>query len=95
VREAALQFVCQVNGSTYTSRATKEAFERAIDEVAVATRRLLDGPVTNALPKSRELERVKHLGHMAHRWVDYQMRARPARPSLSTPTGDAHRSRTD
>jgi hypothetical protein len=36
-----------------------EAFERAIDEIADATRRLLDGLVTNAPPKSRELEAVK------------------------------------
>jgi hypothetical protein len=59
VREAALQFVRKVSGSTHPSRANTEAFEQAIDEIAVATRRLLDGLVTNAPPKSRELEAVK------------------------------------
>ena len=58
VREAALQFVRKVSGSTHPSRANAEAFERAIDEITVATRRLLDGLVTNAPPKSRELEAV-------------------------------------
>ena len=59
VREAALQFVRKVSGSTHPSRANTEAFDRAIDEIADATRRLLDGLVTNAPPKSRELEAVK------------------------------------
>ncbi len=59
VREAALQFVRKVSGSTHPSRANSAAFERAVDEIAVATRRLLDGLVTNAPPKSRELEAIK------------------------------------
>jgi hypothetical protein len=59
VREAALQFVRKVSGSTHPSRANTETVERAIDEIADATRRLLDGLVTNAPPKSRELEAVK------------------------------------
>jgi hypothetical protein len=59
VREAALQFVRKVSGSTRPSRANAEAFEDAIDEIAVATRRMLDRLVTSAPPKSRELEAVK------------------------------------
>ncbi len=59
VREAALQFVRKVSGSTRPSRANAEAFEHAIDEIALATRRLLDDLVTNAAPKSRELEAIK------------------------------------
>ena len=59
VREAALQFVRKVSGSTRPSQANAEAFERAVDEIAVATRRLLDGLITKAPPKSRELEAVK------------------------------------
>ncbi|MDM4763029.1 DUF2277 domain-containing protein [Galbitalea sp. SE-J8] len=59
VREAALQFVRKVSGSTHPSRANSEAFERAIDEIALATRRLLDGLVTNAPPKDREAEALK------------------------------------
>ena len=59
VREAALQFVRKVSGSTHPSRANTPAFDRAIDEIAVATRRMLDQLVTAAPPKSRELEAVK------------------------------------
>lgn len=59
VREAAVQFVRKVSGSTRPSRANADAFERAVDEIALATRRLLDDLVTNAPPKSREREAIK------------------------------------
>lgn len=59
VHEAALQFVRKVSGSTHPSRANTAAFERAIDEIAFATRRMLDELVTNAPPKSREREAIK------------------------------------
>jgi len=59
VREAALQFVRKVSGSTRPSKANREVFERAVDEVAAATRRLLDGLVTTAPPKNREAEALK------------------------------------
>ncbi|MEO6116265.1 MAG: DUF2277 domain-containing protein [Pseudolysinimonas sp.] len=59
VREAALQFVRKVSGSTHPSRANVDAFDRAIDEIAFATQQLLDSLVTNAPPKTREAEAVK------------------------------------
>ena len=59
VREAALQFVRKVSGSTRPSRANAPAFDEAIDEIAQATRRMLDRLVTAAPPKSRELEAIK------------------------------------
>jgi len=59
VREAALQFVRKVSGSTHPSRANAAAFEQAIDEIALATRQMLDQLVTNAPPKTREAEAVK------------------------------------
>jgi hypothetical protein len=46
VREAALQFVRKVSGFREPSRRNAEAFEVAIDEVAAASRRLLQ-----ALPR--------------------------------------------
>jgi hypothetical protein len=42
VRAAALQFIRKVSGQRAPSRANQEAFGRAVDEVAEATRRLLD-----------------------------------------------------
>ena len=59
VREAALQFVRKVSGSTHPSRANTEPFDHAVDEIALATRRLLDALVTNAPPKNRDIEAVK------------------------------------
>lgn len=59
VRAASLQYVRKICGSTKPSRANEEAFDRAIDEVAAATRRLLDGLVTSAPPKDREVEAAK------------------------------------
>lgn len=46
VRAAALQFVRKVSGHRTPSRANQEAFDRAVAEVAAATRRLLDDLVT-------------------------------------------------
>lgn len=59
VRGAALQFVRKVSGCTRPSQANEEAFERAVDEVAGATKRLLDALVTSAPPKDREVEAEK------------------------------------
>ncbi len=42
VREAALQFVRKISGYRQPSRANAAAFAQAVDEVALATRRLLD-----------------------------------------------------
>ena len=46
VEAAALQFVRKVSGYRTPSRANREAFERAVDEVAAAAGRLLE-----ALPR--------------------------------------------
>lgn len=42
VRAAALQFVRKVSGYRQPSRANAEAFDSAVDEIATASRRLLD-----------------------------------------------------
>jgi hypothetical protein len=42
VRAAALQFVRKVSGYRQPSRRNTEAFDRAVDEVTAASRRLLD-----------------------------------------------------
>ena len=59
VHDAALQYVRKVSGFTKPSAANAEAFELAVEEVAVATQRLLAGLVTNAPPKDREVEAAK------------------------------------
>ena len=43
IRAAALQFVRKVSGYRKPSKVNEAAFERAIEEVSEATRKLLDG----------------------------------------------------
>jgi hypothetical protein len=48
IRDASLQYVRKISGSSRPSRANAEAFARAVDEVAAATSRLLDELSTTA-----------------------------------------------
>jgi hypothetical protein len=68
-RSAALQYVRKISGSNAPSRANVHAFERAIDEVAAATTRLLEGLTTAAPPKSREIEAAKRRARAAARFA--------------------------
>lgn len=54
VRDAALQFVRKISHQRKPSQANVEAFERAVDEITAASRRLLDSMVTRAEPVTRE-----------------------------------------
>jgi hypothetical protein len=56
IRGAALQYVRKVSGFTKPSQANESAFDAAVDEVADATRRLIEALVTAAAPKDREVE---------------------------------------
>lgn len=59
VRAASLQFVRKVSGFNKPSLANQAAFEQAVDEVARASRQLLDALSTTAPPKDREAEAAK------------------------------------
>ncbi len=59
VHAAALQYVRKISGTTKPSRANAEAFDRAVEEVAGVSARLLDALVTTAPPKDREVEAAK------------------------------------
>ena len=69
VRASAVQYVRKVSGSTKPSQANVEAFERAVDEVAAVTTRLLDQLVTSAPPKDREVEAAKLRERSAKRFA--------------------------
>lgn len=69
VRDAALQYVRKIGGFTKPSRANEEAFARAVDEVAEATRRLVDSLVTTAPPKDREVEAERRKAQAAERFA--------------------------
>jgi hypothetical protein len=69
IRGAALQYVRKVSGSTKPSRTNAEAFDRAVDEIARATGRLLEELVTTAPPKDRELEAAKRRARAVERFA--------------------------
>jgi len=56
VRAASLQFVRKLSGFSKPSKANEAAFEQAVEEVALAARKLLDSLVTQAEPRNREIE---------------------------------------
>jgi hypothetical protein len=68
-RDAALQYVRKISGSTKPSRANDEAFTRAVDAITAATTRLLDELVANAPPKDREVEAAKRRARSAQRYA--------------------------
>ena len=68
VRDAALQYVRKISGFTKPSKANEVAFERAVEEVAAASRQLLGELVTAAPPKDREVEAAKARA----RWLERQ-----------------------
>jgi hypothetical protein len=59
VRASALQFVRKLSGTTRPSRANEAAFNRAVDEVTDAARRLVDSLHTSAPPRNRDEEMRK------------------------------------
>jgi len=67
VEAAALQYVRKISGYTKPSQANAEAFDRAVQEVAAASARLLDQLETNAPPKDREVEAEKRKARAANR----------------------------
>ena len=52
-RAAALQFVRKVSGYRKPSKANEEAFERAVDDIAAVTWRLINELETTAAPRER------------------------------------------
>jgi hypothetical protein len=69
VREAALQYVRKISGFHKPSKANAKAFERAVDAVAEVSAQLLDGLVTSAPQKDREVEAAKARARAAQRFA--------------------------
>ena len=68
IRDAALQYVRKISGSSKPSKANEQAFNRAVDEIAHATEHLLASLVTTAPPKDREVEAAKARQRAAARY---------------------------
>ena len=59
LRDAALQFVRKLSGTTHPSRVNEAAFNRAVDDVTAAAERLIRSLQTTAAPRDREEEARK------------------------------------
>ena len=68
IRASAEQFVRKLSGFTKPSKANAEAFERAVEEVSDAARRLLNSLETQAPSRNREEEAAKAKARAAERF---------------------------
>lgn len=59
IHAAALQYVRKISGVARPSAANEAAFNRAVEEIAQTSARLLGSLVTAAPPKNREVEAAK------------------------------------
>jgi len=59
IRASALQFVRKLSGTSRPSRANEDAFDRAVEDVTAAARRLIGSLTTTAPPRDRDEEARK------------------------------------
>jgi hypothetical protein len=59
IRASALQFVRKLSGFAHPSRANEAAFDRAVEEISDAARRLIGSLETASPAKNREVEAMK------------------------------------
>ena len=59
IHDASLQFVRKLSGFTRPSKANEAAFERAVAEISASAEVLIASLVTNAEPRTREVEAAK------------------------------------
>ncbi len=69
VRDAALQFVRKLSGTTRPSKRNEEAFDRAVASISAAARELLDSLETSQQPRDREVEAAKARARSAVRFA--------------------------
>jgi hypothetical protein len=68
IRDASLQFVRKLSGFSAPSKANEAAFQHAVDEVTRAATALIASLVTNAEPRTREVEAAKAKARSAARF---------------------------
>ena len=68
IRASALQFVRKLSGFTRPSKTNQAAFERAVEQVTLAARELLDSLVTSAPPRDRAIEAARARARAAERY---------------------------
>ena len=67
IRDASLQFIRKLSGFNVPSKANEAAFDRAVQEVAVSARALIDSLVTTADPRDRAVEAARARARAAAR----------------------------
>ncbi len=68
IRDASLQFVRKLSGFSVPSKCNAAAFDRAVEQVAVAARTLIDALVTTAEPRDRDVEATRAKARSAARF---------------------------
>ena len=68
IHAASLQFVRKLSGYSKPSKANEAVFDRAVDEVAQAARRLIDSLETTATPRDRDVEAARAKARSAERF---------------------------
>ncbi|MCU1264204.1 MAG: hypothetical protein JWM21_522 [Acidobacteria bacterium] len=68
IQASSLQFVRKLSGFTKPSKANELAFNRAVDQVALAAHELLQSLVSNAPPRDRQVEAAKARARTAERF---------------------------
>jgi hypothetical protein len=68
IRAASVQYVRKLSGFAKPSQVNVLAFAAAVDEIAAASRRLLDALETSAPPRNREEEAAKARARAADRF---------------------------
>jgi hypothetical protein len=68
IHAAAQQFVRKVSGTRKPSGKNVITFDRAIEEIAAVTRKLVDSLETTAEPKNRDVEAAKARARSAQRF---------------------------
>ena len=68
INASSLQFVRKLSGFNTPSQANRVAFDRAVEDVAAAARRLIDSLVTTADPRDREVEAARAKARSAARF---------------------------
>jgi hypothetical protein len=69
VRDAALQYVRKISGTTKPSKANEGAFQEAVDAIAHASEHLLAHLENSVPPKNREEEAAKARARAAKRYA--------------------------
>jgi hypothetical protein len=69
IQAASLQYVRKISGFNKPSQANQEAFDHAVEAVALASTELLRSLQTTAVPRDREVEAAKRRARAQQRFA--------------------------